>query len=189
MYEDLQVEVGRLNKVAADADCLATAEEVSQAFDVMAAAITKELSASLPVVYCIMNGGLFTTAELLKRLSFPLEVDYLQASRYRRKTEAGQLHWRVEPEVAVKGRSVLLIDDILDEGATLAAIADFCIRQGAKEVKTAVLVDKQHQRKAVAGFKADFTGLEIEDRYLFGCGMDYQGYLRNLPAIYAPKGL
>lgn len=189
MYEDLNVEVKRLVKVAADADCLATAEEVNKAFDTMAKAITKEFKTSLPVVYCIMNGGLFTTSELLKRLNFPLEVDYLQASRYRRQTEAGQLHWRVEPEVAVKGRSVLLIDDILDEGATLAAIAEFCLEQGAKTVKSAVLVDKQHQRKAIAGFKADFTGLEIEDRYLFGCGMDYQGYLRNLPAIYAPKGL
>lgn len=189
MYEDLQVEVRRLNKVAADADCLATAEEVNQAFDAMAKAITQELSESLPVIYCVMNGGLFTTSELLKRLNFPLEVDYLQASRYRRKTEAGQLHWRVEPEVAIQGRNVLLIDDILDEGATLAAIIEFCKKQGAKSVKTAVLVDKKHQRKAVAGFKANFTGLEIEDRYLFGCGMDYQGFLRNLPAIYAPKGL
>lgn len=189
MYEELHVEVKRLNKVAEDADCLASEQEVSQAFDAMAKAITKQLSQDLPLVFCIMNGGLFTTGELLKRLNFPLEVDYLHASRYRRKAEAGQLHWRVEPEVAMQDRSVLLIDDVLDEGATLAAIASYCRKQGAKDVKTAVLVDKLHERKAVAGFKADFTGLEIEDRYLFGCGMDYQGYLRNLPAIYAPKGL
>lgn len=189
MNDDLHNEIGRIRKVAQDADCLATKQQVKQAFDQMAVAITERLKDKLPVVYCVMNGGMFATSELLKRLDFPLEVDYLHATRYRRKTEAGDLHWRVEPEIAMKGRSVLIIDDILDEGATLAAILDHCRAQGAKEVTCAVLVDKQHNRKAVEGFTADFTGLTIEDRYLFGCGMDYQGYLRNLPAIYAPKGL
>ncbi|WP_027849664.1 hypoxanthine-guanine phosphoribosyltransferase [Marinospirillum minutulum] len=189
MNDDLPSEIERIRKVSQDADCLATEEEVAAAFDKMAKAITLRLKDKLPVVYCVMNGGMFTTSELLKRLDFPLEVDYLHATRYRRKTEAGDLHWRVEPEVAMKGRSVLVIDDILDEGATLAAILDHCRTQGAKEVTCAVLVDKKHNRKAVEGFSADFTGLEVEDRYLFGCGMDYQGYLRNLPAIYAPQGL
>lgn len=189
MNDDLHNEIERIRKVSQDADCLATEQQVAQAFDKMAQAITERLQNKLPVVYCVMNGGMFATAELLKRLNFPLEVDYLHATRYRRKTEAGDLHWRVEPEVAMKGRSVLVIDDILDEGATLAAILEHCRAQGAKEVTCAVLVDKKHNRKAIEGFSADFTGLEIEDRYLFGCGMDYQGYLRNLPAIYAPKGL
>ncbi|GLR64706.1 hypoxanthine-guanine phosphoribosyltransferase [Marinospirillum insulare] len=189
MNDDLPSEIERIRKVSQDADCLATEQEVAAAFDTMAQAITQRLKDKLPVVYCVMNGGMFTTSELLKRLDFPLEVDYLHATRYRRKTEAGDLHWRVEPEVAMKGRSVLVIDDILDEGATLAAILDHCREQGAKEVTCAVLVDKKHNRKAVEGFSADFTGLEVEDRYLFGCGMDYQGYLRNLPAIYAPQGL
>lgn len=189
MNDDLHNEIERIRKVSQDADCLATEEEVNLAFDTMALAITERLKDKLPVVYCVMNGGLFTTAELLKRLDFPLEVDYLHATRYRRKTEVGDLHWRVEPEVAMKDRSVLIIDDILDEGATLAAILEHCRVQGAKDVTCAVLVDKTHNRKAIDGFTADFTGLEVEDRYLFGCGMDYQGYLRNLPAIYAPKGL
>ncbi|NLW05655.1 MAG: hypoxanthine-guanine phosphoribosyltransferase [Pseudomonadaceae bacterium] len=189
MNDDLQNEIERIRKVSQDADCLATEQQVAQAFDKMALAITERLKDKLPVVYCVMNGGMFATAELLKRLNFPLEVDYLHATRYRRKTEAGDLHWRVEPEVAMKGRSVLIIDDLLDEGATLAAIIDHCHAEGVKEVSCAVLVDKQHNRKAQQGFTADFTGLAVEDRYLFGCGMDYQGYLRNLPAIYAPKGL
>ena len=186
MNDDLNNEIGRIRKVSQDADCLASEQEVALAFDEMAKAMTECLQDKLPVVYCVMSGGMFAMSELLKRLDFPLEVDYLHATRYRRKTEAGDLHWRVEPEVAMKGRSVLIIDDILDEGATLVAILEHCRAQGAKEVFSAVLVDKQHNRKAVDGFTADFTGLFIEDRYLFGCGMDYQGYLRNLPAIYAP---
>lgn len=189
MYDDLKDEVQRLHKVAADADCLVTTEQVNLALDTMAAAITERFKSSLPLVYCVMNGGVFTTVELIKRLNFPLEVDYLHATRYRRKTDVGDLYWRLVPEIAMKGRSLLIVDDLLDEGATLTAIIEHCKAEGAAEVACAVLVDKQHNRKAVPGFKADFTGLEVEDRYLFGCGMDYQGYLRNLPAIYAPKGL
>ncbi|MBE0507054.1 MAG: hypoxanthine-guanine phosphoribosyltransferase [Marinospirillum sp.] len=189
MIEETNNEIQRIRTVLADADCLVSAIQVSDAFDQMAKAITDRLKNQLPVVYCVMNGGLFATSELLKRLSFPLEVDYLHATRYRRKIQGGDLQWRVEPEIAMKGRSVLVVDDILDEGATLAAILEHCRKLGAREVFCAVLVDKKHNRKAVEGFRADFTGLDVEDRYLFGCGMDYQGYLRNLPAIYAPKGL
>lgn len=189
MDEETQNEIARTQQVLADADCLVSEQEVAAAFDRMAAAVTQQLEGRLPVVYCVMNGGLFTTSELVKRLKFPLEMDYLHATRYRREIKGGDLHWRVEPEVSMKGRSVLIVDDILDEGATLAAILEHCRQQGASQVLCAVLVDKLHNRKAVEGFKADFTGLEVEDRYLFGCGMDYQGYLRNLPAIYAPQGL
>ncbi len=189
MQEEMLNEVNRINQVVAEADCLVSEAEIAAAFDHMAKEVTEQLGSSLPLVFCVMNGGLFTTSELVKRLNFPLEMDYLHATRYRRQVKGGDLHWRVEPEVSMKGRSVLVVDDILDEGATLAAILDHCREQGAKEVLCAVLVDKQHDRKAFEGFKADFTGIEVADRYLFGCGMDYQGYLRNLPAIFAPKGL
>lgn len=189
MQEDMLNEINRINQVLAEADCLANEQQVAKAFDKMAAEVTKELQNAMPVVFCVMNGGLFTTSELVKRLRFPLEMDYMHATRYRRQIKGGELHWRVEAEVSMKDRSVLIVDDILDEGATLAAILEHCRQQGARDVKCAVLVDKKHDRKAVEGFKADFTGMEVEDRYLFGCGMDYQGYLRNLPAIYAPKGL
>ena len=87
------------------------------------------------------------------------------------------------------GRTVLIVDDTLDEGTTLSAIADYCLAQGAEQVLTAVLVDKLHDRKASPGLKADYTGLEVEDRFLFGFGMDYKGYWRNAPGIYAVKGL
>ncbi|HGN3348776.1 TPA: phosphoribosyltransferase family protein [Pseudomonas aeruginosa] len=86
-------------------------------------------------------------------------------------------------------RDVLIIDDILDEGHTLSAIIDFCKHAGARAVHTAVLVDKEHERKARPDLKASFTGLYCADRYVFGYGMDYKGYWRNAAGIFAVKGL
>ena len=129
------------------------------------------------------------SGQLLTHLNFPLQLDYLHATRYRAETQGGTLDWLVEPSIELKNRHVVILDDILDEGHTLNAIIEFCEQQGAQKVYTAVLLDKQHERKAVEGFKADFEGLKVEDRFVFGFGMDYQGYWRNAPGIYAVKGL
>ena len=116
-------------------------------------------------------------------------MSYLHASRYRLDTNGGVLDWKVKPQENLLGRTVLVIDDILDEGHTLAAIVDYCKMAGVKDVLVAVLVNKQHNRKAQVDFKVDFVGLNVVDRFLFGCGMDYKGYWRNTLAIYAVKGL
>lgn len=172
-----------------NADCLITQAQVEQALDRMAEEITLNLGDKLPVFYCVMNGGLITTGHLLPRLGFPLEVDYLHATRYRGGTRGGELFWRVSPEVPMAGRHVVIVDDILDEGATLAAILEYCREAGAASISTAVLVDKRHERKASPDLKADYCSLEVEDRYVFGFGMDYKGYWRNAPGIFAPKGM
>ena len=178
-----------MRDVMETADCLISQPEVERALDRMADEITRDLGDRLPVFYCVMNGGLITTGHLLTRLGFPLEVDYLHATRYRGGMRGGELFWRVSPEVPMAGRDVVIVDDILDEGATLAAILDYCRQAGAASISTAVLVDKQHDRKAVPGLRADYCSLEVADRYVFGFGMDYKGYWRNAPGIYAPKGL
>nr|WP_298249008.1 hypoxanthine-guanine phosphoribosyltransferase [uncultured Halomonas sp.] len=178
-----------MRELMANADCLISQEEVELALDRMAEAITHDLGDKLPVFYCVMNGGLITTGHLLTRLGFPLEVDYLHATRYRGKTRGGELFWRVSPEIPMAGRHVVIVDDILDEGATLAAILDYCREAGAASITTAVLVDKQHDRKAVPDLKANYCSLEVADRYVFGFGMDIEGYWRNAPGIFAPKGL
>lgn len=158
-------------------------QDVAAAYDRLAGAITKRLADSNPLVVAVMVGGLIPAGQLLPRLDFPLQMDYLHATRYHGDTQGGELQWLVRPSLSLQGRAVLLIDDILDEGVTLAAICAACRQAGAREVYTAVLLNKLHRRKS--GLEADFVGLDVEDRYVFGCGMDYKDYLRNAPGIYA----
>lgn len=168
-----------------ESDCLYNEQQIQQALDNMAAEITQQLADKNPLVLSVMNGGLITAGQLLPRCLFPLEMDYLHATRYNNSTEGGELTWLVKPQSDLQGRTVLIVDDIHDVGATLQSIIDECYRAGAERVYSAVLVNKLHDRKVE--MRADFVGLDVEDRYIFGCGMDYKGYLRNLPAIYAMK--
>lgn len=177
---DLLQEVRR---VAAEAERLYSDQEVEAALDRMAAAITAQLAERNPLVLSILNGGIFPTARLLLRLAFPLELDSIKAGRYQGQTQGAAMQWIYLPRVSLPGRTVLLVDDVLDEGITLAEIRRWCLAEGAAEVYSAVLVDKQlgHEKPC----QADFIGVETENRYLFGYGMDYKGYLRNWPGIYA----
>lgn len=168
------------------ADCLFDQTEVRIALDHMVGALGDRLNGRNPLVLCVMTGGIVVTSELVLRLPFPLEIDYVHATRYGDLTRGGQLKWIVEPRKSLAGRTVLVVDDILDEGQTLGAIMDYCRAKGAKEAISAVLVDKQHDRKQGLK-KADFAGLNVPDRYVFGYGMDYKGYWRNAPGIYAAQ--
>lgn len=163
---------------------LFTTEEVEAALDRMAIDIHQTLHDQNPVLLCVMIGGLVPMGNLLPRLDFPLELDYVHATRYRGEITGGELHWKVRPSVNLKDRTVLIVDDILDGGITLAAIVEEVKKLGAKTVLTAVLVDK-YQKRVENGLKnADFVGLQIEDHYIFGYGMDYNEYLRNAPGIF-----
>lgn len=168
----------------ANADLVYTEAEVQQALDVMAAQVSARVEGCFPLLMCVLNGGVMPTAWLASRLRFPLQIGYLHATRYRGGTRGGALDWVVPPSLPVVGRHVLVVDDIYDEGYTLAEVVRELKRLGAAEVLTAVLVNKRHQRK-LAGFEVDFQALEVGDRYVFGCGMDYHETMRNLPAIYA----
>ena len=181
--------VAEMNQVMAEADCLVDEQQVQAAIRKLADDITGRLKGSNPLLLRVMNGGLIVTGQLLPQLRFPGQAEYLHATRYRQETTGGILEWKLQPEADMKDRIILIVDDILDEGTTLCAIADYCLAHGATQVLTAVLVDKQHDRKARPDLKADFTGLNVEDRFLFGYGMDYKGYWRNAPGIYAVKGL
>lgn len=163
------------------------AAAVEAAAERMAAEITAQLSEQRPVALCVMVGGLIPAGLLLPRLGFPLEIDYCHATRYRGATTGGELTWLVRPQIDLKGRVVLIIDDILDEGHTLAQIIEDCRAQGASAVYTAALVNKRHDRR-FNGLQADFVGLEVDDHYVFGAGMDFKGWFRNLPGIYAAPG-
>ncbi|MEX0962584.1 MAG: hypoxanthine-guanine phosphoribosyltransferase [Pseudohongiellaceae bacterium] len=174
----------QINEVQARATCLYDETEIESALDAMADAITARLSGHNPLIISIMHGGLISCARLATRLNFPLQMDYLHATRYRGETSGADLQWKAFPGESLKGRTIILVDDILDVGTTLKMIVDYCRQQGCAAVYTAVLLDKQHSRKE-PGIKADFVGLQVLDKYLFGYGMDYKGYLRNAPGIYA----
>lgn len=176
-----------MRRVMAEADCLHDQHAVDAALDRMAEALRARLEGSNPLVLCVMSGALIPAGHLLTRLHFPLELDYCHATRYAGTTSGGELRWKREPSIPLAGRTVLVLDDIFDEGLTLAAILEYCRAQGADEVLSAVLVNKIHDRKV--DLVPDVVGLEIPDRYVFGFGMDYRGYLRNMPGIYAVKGL
>jgi len=172
--------------VLADSEELFSPEQVGQALDRLAGAISERLGKLDPLVLMVMNGALIPGGQLLIRLNFPFQIGYLHATRYQGDIRGGTLHWLARPNVPVQGRVVLVVDDIFDEGTTLKAIVEELRIAGAREVLSAVLVNKTHDRK-VAGFDVDFVGLNVADRYVFGCGMDYKEYLRNLPGIHALK--
>ncbi len=179
----MSITAEQASEVYRGADCLYDRAAIEAALDRMAAGIREALAGRDAVALVVMNGGLMPAAGLLLRLDLPLRIDYLHATRYRERTSGGSLDWKRHHETPLAGRDVLVIDDILDEGYTLEAIVAHCRLEGARRVWTAVLAEKLHERGV--GFAADFVGVTVPDRYVFGYGMDYKGYLRNAPGIYA----
>ncbi len=180
----LEADLPLIRKLRDESECLFSGEQVEQAIARMAQEISAALSESDPLMLCIMNGGLILSGKLATLLDFPLQIDYLHATRYRGETRGSALNWLVYPRERISGRDILLVDDILDEGNTLAAVKAYCEQQGAKSVFTAVLADKKHARR-LPGISADCAGLVLEDKFVFGSGLDFKGYLRNVPGIYA----
>jgi len=173
-------------RILQDAEQLFDESAIQRTIDRLAAEISASLRERFPLVLAVMGGSIFFAGHLLPKLRFPLEFDYVHASRYGRATSGGEIIWTVSPRENVTGRAVLVLDDILDGGDTLAAIRDRVLALGAEACFCAVLADKDIGRtKPVV---PDFVGLRLPNRYVFGCGMDVSGAWRNLPAIYAVKG-
>ena len=167
------------------ADLIHSAEVVDAAVTRLASEIGDTLRDAHPLVLSVMGGAVVFTGQLLPRLDFPLDFDYIHVSRYGKNTSGGAIDWRVTPRENVRGRVVLVLDDILDEGETMAAVRDRVMAEGASAFYSAVFCDKQIGK--MKPIRADFVGLSLPDRYVFGYGMDVHGAWRNLPAIYAMK--
>jgi len=172
---------------------LAIAEQVhdratiERAIAAMAVRIRNDYAGDVPLYLTVMHGGLPFAGQLALELGargMDLEFDYLHATRYRGATSGADLAWKHRPATSLRGRRVLLVDDIVDEGHTLDAVRAWCVGQGARDVRIAALAVKRHDR-CVPGLRADYAGLDVPDRYVFGYGMDYHEQGRNLPAIYA----
>lgn len=184
MTESTKKSPEQLRQILERAECLASASKVSRTLDRMAGQIQEDYAGRIPVLVAVMVGGVMPLAWLAQRLEIPLQLDYLHATRYRSGTRGGELHWLARPRENLLDRDVIIVDDILDEGITLAAVKHALSLERPRSIRIAVLVNKMHDRK-VFGLDADYVGLEVPDRYVFGCGMDYQEYFRQLPAIYA----
>ena len=167
------------------AELICPAAVVSESVARMAGEISAALADSFPLVLCVMRGSVIFAGQLLPQLRFPLQLDYVDLTRYGDATRGGGINWRAAPGTAVAGRVVLVLDDILDEGRTLAAIRDKLLADGASRVCTAVLSEKDSGR--AKSFSADFVGVRLPNRYVFGFWMDVSGAWRNLPEIYALK--
>jgi hypoxanthine phosphoribosyltransferase len=181
----MTISVQRARDILQQAELLYPAEQVQAALHQVAQQINAALAETHPLVLSVMGGAVVFTGQLLPLLDFPLDFDYVHVSRYGDATQGGKICWKVEPCENVRGRVVLVLDDILDEGHTLAALRQRVMELGASKFYSAVFADKRHGR--AKPIHADFVGTELPDRFVFGYGMDIEGAWRNLPAIYAVK--
>jgi hypoxanthine phosphoribosyltransferase len=169
-----------------ESELVAGADEIESAVQRLAGEIRGKLGESYPLVLAVMGGAVVFAGQILPRLRFPLDFDYIHATRYGLATRGTQIQWRVSPSPDIAGRAVLVLDDILDGGDTMAAIREKLLGLGAKSFHCAVLVEKK--LKIEKPIRPDFVGLPVADRFVFGCGMDAKGFWRNLPEIRAMKG-
>ena len=171
-------------RVRENADVLISEQEINQAIDSVAKNLELALNGEVPIILCVMKGGLMFTSALMQRIASPMILDYVHVDRYRNQKQGSSIHWHKEPDTCLDGRTVIIVDDILDEGYTLQELIAYCQAKGAKKVLSAVLLKKKLS-KTPTNIIPDFIGMEVTDRYVFGWGMDYKGYLRNLSSIYA----
>lgn len=181
----MRVSIRHARDILQQAELLVTAEQMRAALHQVAQQINDELAETHPLVLSVMGGAVVFSGQLLPLLNFPLDFDYVHLSRYGDARHGGEMQWKVAPCESVRGRTVLLVDDILDQGHTLAALYQRVMELGAVRCYSAVFADKQHGKPKP--IRADFVGLELPDRFVFGYGMDIRGAWRNLPAIYAVK--
>jgi len=174
----------RLADALARADLVHDQGVLADAVTRVGAEISDALAGESATFLTVMQGALVFAGQLATSIAAPLAFDYVHATRYRGNTSGGELAWIKRPALSLAGQTVLLVDDILDEGHTLKAIREYCLGEGARRVLIAVLCEKRHARRAPA-IDADFCGVVVPDRYVFGYGMDYHEQGRNLPAIYA----
>ncbi len=181
----MSISIQHARDLLQQAELLHPAEQVQDALHRVAGQINAKLADMHPLVLSVMGGAVVFSGQLLPLLDFPLDFDYVHVSRYRDARHGGAMHWKVEPRENVRGRVVLVLDDILDEGHTMDALRQRVMQLGASKFYCAVFADKRIGRKKP--IHPDFVGIELPDRFVFGYGMDIEGAWRNLPAIYAVR--
>ena len=176
-HQELQV-------IKDSSDLVFSSTQIKTAVETIGLELERKIFQKNPVMLCVMNGGLVFAADLMRSLDSDVRLDYLHVARYLDKTVGGSLHWHKEPKLSLQDEVVVIADDIYDEGYTMEELVSYCKNQGAREVITVVLLLKDKASRHT-DLKPDLFGLQVDDRYVYGYGMDYQGHLRNVPDIYA----
>ena len=177
--------IDHIKQVIATAHCLFDKSAIAEAVRQLAQQINHDYSDKNILLINVMNGGLILTSELALQLTIPCKLDYLHATRYREATKGdANLEWRAYPQNTLRDQHVIVVDDIYDQGYTLEAVVDYCRSQGALSVASVVLLEKKHELPT-ADYKPEYIGLQVDDYYVFGYGMDYKGYLRNANGVFA----
>jgi len=175
----------RARALLANAEEIVSADKVQAAVrhvaDVLNQRFDKDEAGEFPLVLGVMGGAVVFTGHLLPQLTFPLEFDYIHVTRYGDLDRGGEVVWKVIPRQDVTGRTIIIVDDILDEGETLAHVKQRLLDMGAAEVIIAVFADKELGK--VKPVQADIVGLTVPNRFIVGFGMDAHGYWRNLPNL------
>ena len=179
-FERARALLGNAEEIVDPATVQAAVKHVA---DVLNARFGDATDAQFPLVLGVMGGAVVFTGQLLPQLAFPLEFDYIHVSRYGDDDQGGRVIWKVIPRPNVAGRTIIVLDDILDEGETLAQVKQRLLAMGAAEVIITVFADKSIKRSKP--IKADIVGLTIPDKFVVGFGMDVYGYWRNLPGLWA----
>lgn len=167
-----------------ESQLLFDSQQVEQAISDIADKVAQEIKEQFPLVLCVMNGGLYLTGQLMRCWDFPLTIDYVHATRHRLATLGRDVLWKAYPQNELKGRHIVIVDDIFDQGYTLEEVKAFCMQQGARKCTSVFLIRKSHDRKK-ADIQADYVALECDDVYVYGSGMDLQSHFRNLSGIHA----
>ena len=173
-----------LHTIRTNAKVIIASDQIEAALERLAAKINVDYQEKNPIFLVVLNGGLIFSGQILPRIDILCQIDYCHATRYSGETTGDKIQWKTIPQMDLSGRDVVIIDDILDEGHTLLAISEYCLANNAKSVKSLVLVEKEHQRKAYKNQKADYCELTAPDEYVFGFGMDYSHHWRNSKDIY-----
>tara|TARA_B100000945_G_C20257726_1_gene537702 strand:- start:72 stop:620 length:549 start_codon:yes stop_codon:yes gene_type:complete len=174
------------NKLLAQSEIFLPDHQVQNIVSRLAQELNKDMQFEFPVVIPVMTGGLVFCGQLLPLLDFPLQLDYMHVTRYRGETKGSEIEWKLKPQLELNNRNILIVDDILDEGKTASAIMKWLKESGANKITLCVLFNKKIGKPKP--IMANYVGLDIEDKYVFGFGMDIKNFWRNLSSIRAYKG-
>ncbi|MBA4148422.1 MAG: hypoxanthine phosphoribosyltransferase [Verrucomicrobia bacterium] len=160
---------------------LITDEQIAKRIRMMAKQIEKDFTGREMVIVSLLNGTVMFLADLIRNISLPLRLDFMGVSSYGTGTESRELVFTKELRLDVKGRDVLLVDDILDTGKTLHRVTDILRKLKPRRIKICVLLDKPERR--VEKVSADYIGFTIPNLFVVGYGLDYAERYRNLPFV------